>query len=130
FPCSIRELVRLVRKRVEVVRYRGGDWRSVIDSLRPVTAQIWQSLSPAEQRRFLRHVRAYWDVHRHRIAPAISSQIESEIASGGIRVHAGRITAYGEEQDEAVVCYRDSRTSNQKELRVGRVVNGIGQESA
>ena len=129
FPCSIRELVRLVRKRVEVVRYRGGDWRSVIDSLRPVTAQIWQSLSPAERRRFLRHVRAYWDVHRHRIAPAISSQIESEIASGGIRVHAGRITAYHEEEETAVVCYRERRTSNLKELRVGRVINCTGPES-
>ena len=129
FPCSIRELVRLVRKRVEVVRYRGGDWRSVIDSLRPVTAQIWQSLSPAERRRFLRHVRAYWDVHRHRIAPAISSQIESEIVSGGIRVHTGRITVYGEEQDAAVVCYRERRTSKLKELRVGRVINCTGPES-
>ena len=129
FPCSIRELVRLVRKRVEVVRYRGGDWRSVIDSLRPVTAQIWQSLSPAERRRFLRHVRAYWDVHRHRIAPAISSQIESEIASGGIRVHAGRITAYHEEEETAVVCYRERTTGNLKELRVGRVINCTGPES-
>ena len=87
-PRSIRELVRLVRKRAEVVRYRGGDWRSVIDSLRPVTAQIWQSLPPAEQRRFLRHVRPYWDVHRHRIAPAINSLIESEITDGGIRIQS------------------------------------------
>ncbi len=129
FPRSMRELVRQVRKRVEIVRYRGGDWRSVIDSLRPVASQIWQSLPPAEQRRFLRHVRAYWDVHRHRIAPAISSQIESEIVGGGIRVHAGRITAYREEQDAAVVCYRERRTSKLKELRVGRVINCTGPES-
>src|SRR5947199_5104805 len=40
FPRSIRRLVRLVRKRVEVVRYRGGNWHSVIASLRPITSQI------------------------------------------------------------------------------------------
>ena len=74
-------------------------------------------------------MRAYWDVHRHRVAPAISSQIESEIADGGIQVHAGRITAYHEEQKQAVVCYRERTTGPLNELRVGRVINCTGPES-
>jgi uncharacterized NAD(P)/FAD-binding protein YdhS len=129
FPTSIRKLVRPVRKQIAAAQHRGDDWRCVIDSLRPITSQIWQSLPPAEQRRFLRHVRVYWDVHRHRIAPAINSQIEFEIANGGIQVHAGRITAYYEKQEAAVVCYRQRKTGDLKKLRVGRVINCTGPES-
>lgn len=39
---------------------------AVVDSLRPHTQSIWRSFSITEKRRFIRHLRAYWDVARHR----------------------------------------------------------------
>src|SRR5205823_8834254 len=83
FPRSMRDLLRLVREQIEIEQRHGRDWRSVIDSLRPCTSKIWQSLPIAERRRFLRHVRAYWDVHRHRIAPVISAKSDFEVAGRG-----------------------------------------------
>ena len=47
----------------------------MIDSLRPVTQEIWQSFPMEERKRLLRHVRSYWEVHRHRIAPEIGETI-------------------------------------------------------
>jgi uncharacterized NAD(P)/FAD-binding protein YdhS len=66
-------------------------WRAAVDSLRPHSHWLWQGLSLAEQRRFLRHARPWWDVHRHRIAPEVARQIVELVAAGRLEIVAGRI---------------------------------------
>ncbi len=75
------------------LRRRGGEvgWRAAVDSLRPHSHALWQSLDAGQQRRFLRHARPYWDVHRHRIAPQVARQIHDLIAEGRLEIVAGRI---------------------------------------
>lgn len=43
------------------------------------------------RRQFLRHLRTYWEAHRHRIAPQAHRRLEDLIASGKIEIIAGRI---------------------------------------
>jgi len=128
-PRTVRGLLRLIRTQVEAAEKAGSDWRAVIDSLRPFTQEIWRSLSFTERRRFLRHVRPYWDVHRHRIAPAIGDRLASEIQDGQIEVHAGRIKAYAEDTDGVDVSYRDRESGQLERLHVDRVINCTGPES-
>ena len=90
-PRTVRGLLRLVRLEAKAAEEQGSDWRAVIDSLRPVTQKVWQTLPRREQRRFLRHIRPYWDVCRHRMAEQIASQLASLVRSGQIHMHAGRI---------------------------------------
>ena len=73
-----------------------GSWRAAVDALRPHSAAIWQSLSEAEQRRFLRHARPWWDVHRHRIATEVAQRLKELIGSGRLEVVAGRVQAMRE----------------------------------
>jgi uncharacterized NAD(P)/FAD-binding protein YdhS len=53
-PRTTRGLLRLIRDQVDAASTSGSDWRAVMDSLRPLIQQVWQSLSIPEQRRFLR----------------------------------------------------------------------------
>jgi uncharacterized NAD(P)/FAD-binding protein YdhS len=39
-----------------------------------------------------RHIRPYWEVHRHRLAPEIDAHVASLLRSGQMQIHAGRIT--------------------------------------
>ena len=87
---SVVELSRWLRKRSATV-----GWRAAVDSLRPHSHPLWQSLSPDEQRRFLRHARPWWDVHRHRIAPEVAQIIAGMVAGGFLEVTAGRIVSAG-----------------------------------
>lgn len=128
-PKTTRGLLRLIRSQVRAAAGEGVDWRAVIDALRPATQKIWQSLPTDEQRRFLRHVRSYWEVHRHRIAPEIGDVISDLIEDGQVRIHAGRITKYAEEPESAVVTYRSRRNGRQHTLRVDRVINCTGSET-
>jgi uncharacterized NAD(P)/FAD-binding protein YdhS len=76
----------------------------------PFTTDLWRGLSDCERSRFLRHLRACWDVHRHRMPPPAASRIEAARASGQLLVHAGRIIALGVEDSRANVAFRQ-RTS-------------------
>ena len=75
------------------LRRRGAEvgWRAAVDSLRPHSHALWQGLTIEQQRRFLRHARPYWDVHRHRIAPRVGQQIAQLIGDGRLHIGAGRI---------------------------------------
>ena len=68
------------------------DWRDIMDAYRSRTASLWQAATTAEKERFLRHLRPWWDVHRHRIAPDIADQLEALKSQGRLSLHAGRIS--------------------------------------
>jgi hydroxyacylglutathione hydrolase len=128
-PRTVRGLLRLIRTQVEAAERAGSGWRAAIDSLRPFTQEIWRSLSLLEQRRFLRHVRSHWDVHRHRVAPEIGARLASQIQKGQIETHAGRIIAYAEHTAGVDVTYQNRGTGELERLRVDRVINCTGPES-
>jgi uncharacterized NAD(P)/FAD-binding protein YdhS len=128
-PRTTRGLVRLVRDQIRAASAAGCDWRSVVDALRPVTQTIWQSLPLKERKRFLRHVRPYWEVHRHRIAPEIGDAISMLLLDGHATLYAGRVTGYRESGDYVEVVVRERKTRTQRSLRVDRVINCTGPET-
>jgi len=75
------------------LRRRGAEvgWRAAVDGLRPHSQMLWQSLGGLEQRRFLRHARPWWDVHRHRIAPEVAERIRRLVELGRLEIVAGRV---------------------------------------
>jgi uncharacterized NAD(P)/FAD-binding protein YdhS len=127
-PRTARGLLRLIRSQVESANAHGSGWRAVIDSLRPFTQEIWRSLPRPEQRRFLRHARPYWEVHRHRVAPEIGSLLSAQMRTGRMETDAGRVTQYCEDRDGVDVTYRDRKTGELAALRVDRVINCTGPD--
>jgi uncharacterized NAD(P)/FAD-binding protein YdhS len=67
------------------------DWRGAIDALRPHVNSLWRGWSLAQKRSFLRHLRPWWDVHRHRMAPSVADQIDDLQRQGLLEVVAGRL---------------------------------------
>jgi uncharacterized NAD(P)/FAD-binding protein YdhS len=101
---SVRGLWRWLRRRSASV-----GWRAAVDSLRPHSHSIWQSLSLDQQRRFLRHARPWWDVHRHRIAPEVGDAIARMIAEDRLQIVAGKILAARETSEGLEVQFRRRR---------------------
>lgn len=128
-PCTALGMLRLVRAHAEMAKKQGSDWRAVIDSLRPFTQKMWASLPFDEKRRFLRHVRPYWEVHRHRVAPEIGDFIGEQVRDCHLQVHAGRIMQYREDETGVDVTYFDRSLRKESTLRVDRVINCTGPEA-
>jgi uncharacterized NAD(P)/FAD-binding protein YdhS len=94
-----------------------------------VTQEIWQSLPLDERKRFLRHVRSYWEIHRHRIAPEIGETIADLLHEGQASLYAGRVTSYREHHNHVEVGLMDRKTRSQIFLRVDRVINCTGPDT-
>ncbi len=92
-PATALALLRLVRWEAAAARREGVDWRAVIDSLRPNLIPLWRTLPLSEQKRALRHIRPYWDTHRHRIAPEIDDRLHTVRRQGRLRFLAGSLVA-------------------------------------
>jgi uncharacterized NAD(P)/FAD-binding protein YdhS len=83
---SLSRLIRDVRRRVEEVEEVGGNWRDVIDSVRPFADELWQRLGADDQERFVRHVARRWEVLRHRMAPEMADVIDDLVSAGTLRI--------------------------------------------
>jgi uncharacterized NAD(P)/FAD-binding protein YdhS len=115
-PPTARRLLRHMRAEIARAEHDGYDWRAVLDAWRERMPLLWHKLPIAERRRFLRHLRPIWDIHRHRMAPEIATQIRAMQASGQLEIRAGSIEAYQAGQDGIAVRFRN-RGSN-IEIRV------------
>ena len=121
-----RQLLRAMREEVGLATADGLEWRSVVDSIRPKTSTIWGSWPERERRRFLRHARSYWEIHRHRMAPENARTIGALVSAGRLRVVAGRIADVNEAKD-AIETRVIRRGSGRVEVfRAARVVNCTG----
>jgi uncharacterized NAD(P)/FAD-binding protein YdhS len=117
-------------KLVRDVRQRAGqvDWRAAVDALRPHTQNIWRRHSAQAQASFLRHLRPYWDIHRHRLAPQVARRLEALEASGRLRYAAGRLIDAQVQGSRAAVSYRPRGQQRDEEIVVDRIYNCAGPE--
>jgi uncharacterized NAD(P)/FAD-binding protein YdhS len=121
--CRVRHYVRAVRDSVEQHTRAGGDWRDVIGGLRSATAQLWHALPTHERQRFLRHVRPYWDVHRHRCATQPGTRLQAEIERDGLTLVAARVVGYDPQADAVGVFLRRRGARTEERLDVAAVIN-------
>lgn len=89
---TARRLLAAVRGRARALE-PNGDWRTIVDALRPHTAAICNALPLNERRRFIDRVRPFWEIHRHRMAPHIARNIAELRAAGRFELIAGRVTS-------------------------------------
>jgi uncharacterized NAD(P)/FAD-binding protein YdhS len=93
FRAELSGLLVWLRKLTARFAAEDADWRSAVDALRPYTQRVWREMTVEQRRRFLRHARVYWDIHRHRMAPEIETALRALMDSGRLEVVAGRIVA-------------------------------------
>ncbi len=130
FPTRVNALARSLHWRSGQAAASGGSWQSVIDELRPITTDVWQAMSLADRMRFLRHLRPWWDTHRHRVSAQVAERITAARASGRLRILAGRIRSFDSDPDGLVsVRYRPRFSEALAEVRVGRVINCAGPDA-
>lgn len=116
-------LLRHVRARADQV-----GWRAAVDELRPYTEGLWAAADLGERQRFLRHLRAWWDVHRHRIAPQVAAKIGAMTDAGRLRIVAGKLLDAVADGDGACVRYRARGGEEVIRLPVRRIINASGPQ--
>ena len=120
----LRARMRQLREHVRTAQAQGLPWQAVMDRIRPLGQALWRSLGEADQRRFLRHVVRYWDVHRHRIAESVHDALMAAEQSGQLQRHRARLDAVLVQDANLQVHGRGTPPFN-----VGALINATGVET-
>jgi uncharacterized NAD(P)/FAD-binding protein YdhS len=123
---SLKQLLNAGRTLAREMENSGGDWREAVTFMRKLAPRLWRQLPAAERRRFVRHLQAHWDVHRHRLPQQMSEQIEHLRRSGRLQVNAGRIQDIIAADGRLRVSWRARGSGQPKQLVVDLVVNATG----
>ena len=94
-------------QRLHEARRLAGEegWRGVMEGLRPITARLWQAADAPTRARLVRHLRPWWDVHRHRIADSIAAALAALESEGRLSVTAGRVRKIEQDADGVTLTY-------------------------
>lgn len=122
-------LLRRVRAEVAAAEAAGVPWQRVFDAARPAVAAVWSRWSLAQRRQFLRHLRARWDVHRHRTAPRIDAALQALRLEGRLQIKAAQLAGFALEGEGVRVALK-LRGGGEAFFDAARVVNCTGPASA
>ncbi len=123
---SLSGLLREIRAACKEAARTGDDWRIVIDGLRPHTQRLWREMPQAERARFLRHLRPWWDVHRHRSAPRVMARVLEAIQRRQLAIHAGRVEEIADVERAPSVTVRMRGTDWQRRFEPARIIDCTG----
>jgi len=116
-------LLRHIRARARQI-----GWRAAVDELRPYTEGLWAAADLDQRRRFLRHLRAWWDVHRHRIAPQVAAKIDRMRSEGRLEIAAGKLAEAIPDAGAVRVRYRPRGQERLAAVTVRRIINASGPQ--
>jgi uncharacterized NAD(P)/FAD-binding protein YdhS len=104
---SVRALVSTIRAESR----RLGSSQPVFEAMRPKIQSMWTHFSLGERKRFLRHVRSVWEVHRHRIPHEHAAIIEQLRSSGRLQIIAGKLLDCERDGARLIVLLRERGSS-------------------
>lgn len=126
---DINEIFRSLRKEAANAESEGQGWISVIDALRPQVQAIWSHLDETDRARFLRHLRPFWEIHRHRVPKESLMLIEQMRSGGQLDVVAGRIIGCDHSGGQFQLTYGERFTGSRKSLSGDWLVNCTGPQT-
>ncbi|MGY9057015.1 MAG: FAD/NAD(P)-binding protein [Alphaproteobacteria bacterium] len=92
---TVRSIVRAVRADIAERAAAGLPWHLAFDGMRDGGGALWRGLPAAERRRYMRHLKPWFETRRYRLAPQIEARLRAAIAEGQVKVMAGRTAAIG-----------------------------------
>lgn len=107
-------------------RMREVGWAEAMDEIRPFNQLAWRSATEAERGRFLRHLRPWWDVHRHRTASEVGQRISDLVDKARLRVAAGRILMVEPVDGGLMIEWRPRGEARARNETFGWMVNCTG----
>ena len=106
------------------IRALDGDWRTAVDSLRPVTQQLWSRLDDPNRRPLLAQGQRRWQRVRHRMAPELGAWMATRHAQGVLTVRPASVVEARDHEGGLTVGLSDGTT-----VEADLVINCTGRSA-
>ncbi len=123
---DIRQLAGVLRAKVNEAGAKNIAWQNVLDALRPRTSRLWRNLDVASKRYFLKRLKPYWEIHRHRMPLASANALSNMMATGQLKLISGNVVSAALHNGRILFRYYDRKTATTNNLTVDLVLNCTG----
>ena len=124
---EITQILKAVRRHIAEAHRSGSNWRAVIDSLRPITQEVWINLPLSEKKYFKQHLSRYWNVARHRMPAEAAAVIYDMRSWNQLDILKGRLRKIKHNGEQFEITYSSNGVEYAQRSDV--LVNCIGSES-
>ena len=110
------------------IRGFGEDWRRALDSIRPISQDLWIGMDEPLRRSFVDRYRHVFDIHRHRVAAEIARDLDAWIRDGRLSVRAASVERVDRTPDDGlrIVARPGAGSSTAGPWEVDRIVVAVG----
>lgn len=88
---DINTVYRAVRNYFDHHQQFGLAWPCLVDKIRLQVPELWQALNSESKKRFIRHLKPYWEIHRHRAPQQVLDIISKAAEEGRFKLVKGRV---------------------------------------
>ena len=96
---SPHQILRVVRSLQRVGQLA---WQDLADGIRTEAQSIWSCWTERERKQFLRHIKTYWEVMRHRLPLKMGNELQAALDAGQVHIIAGRLTTEPESTADGI----------------------------
>ena len=123
---QILHVLNELRATVNTYKKKGLHWQQIINAMRDDTPVVWKQLSIRSKQLFLKRLKHFWEVHRHRM-PAESSQIIEELkANDKLEMLAGKNLGFVIQDKKKVFHFATKSEKIVRAIKVDYVINCTG----
>jgi uncharacterized NAD(P)/FAD-binding protein YdhS len=124
---DLDQLYFIVKRNLHRAFTGDGSFDEALDVIRKNIHSLWKNFSFDDQKIFLRHLRSYWNIVRHRIPESIHTELMSAVKKGTVEIISGRITETNYEKEKALITIQ-TKKREEKRLVVSKVINCTGPQ--
>jgi uncharacterized NAD(P)/FAD-binding protein YdhS len=122
----VTEICQALRAAIADAEKLGLPWQGPFDDLRDSVRAVWPRLSNEEKRRFLRHLRRWYDAHRFRQPPQLERLLDEAVERGQLRFMTARIQKASIDSRRLKVTLRKRASGRAFSHSYGSVINCTG----
>jgi uncharacterized NAD(P)/FAD-binding protein YdhS len=128
-PRTARGVLRAVQRARKAIAASGGDWQGIALSIGPHIQTLWDLANERERAIFLRHLRVFWEITRHKAPPPTAKVAARWREQGRLTSAAGNIIGIGTESSEGLTVHLRWRGEKEPaKLAFDAVINCTGNE--
>jgi len=124
---DLQQLFLIVKRNLQRAYSGEGSFDEALDGIRKNIHSLWKNFSQADQKKFLRHLRSYWNIARHRIPESIHAELMEAVKKGEVEIISGRIMGTNYNQEKAIITIQ-TKKREEKKLYVTSVINCTGPQ--
>lgn len=122
----VSDICRALRADIAEADRQGLPWQVPFNDLRDSVRAVWPPLAMDEKRRFLRHLRRWYDAHRFGLPPPLERLLDEAVERGQLTFLSARIQSARIDGDRLAVTLRERESGRERVSSYARVINCTG----